>query len=49
VGGRLLFAAVTRLVFRPLLRSRRLDVAAARFELVAMVAPGVQATLSGRV
>jgi hypothetical protein len=73
VGGRLLFAAVTRLVFRPLLRSRRLDVAAARFELVAaqlggiavlryvtrmepiasmpvddlvaMVAPGIQATL----
>ena len=75
-GGRLLFAAVTRLVFRPLLRSRRLDEAAARFELVcaqlggiavlryvtrmepiasmpvddlvAMVAPGLQATISGR-
>ena len=76
VGGRLLFAAVTRLVFRPLLRSRRMDDAAARFELVAaqlggiavlryvtrmepiasmpvddlvaMVAPGIQATLTGR-
>ena len=76
VGGRLLLAAVTRLFFRPLLRSRRLDDAAARFELVAaqlggiavlryvtrmepiasmpvddlvaMVAPGIQATLTGR-
>lgn len=74
VGGRLFVAMLSRLVFTPVLRSRRFDDAATRFELVAaqlggiavlryvtrmepvasmdldslvaMVAPGLQATLT---
>ncbi len=74
VGGRMLVALLSRWVFTPMLRSRRIDNAAVKFELVAaqlggiaviryvtrlepvasmpledlvaMVSPGIQATLS---
>jgi hypothetical protein len=38
VGGRLLVAVLSRVVFAPMLRSRRVD-------LVRLVSPGLQATL----
>jgi len=41
VGGRLLVAVLTRSVLTPLLRSRRVDHAAARFELIAANLGGV--------
>lgn len=41
VGGRLLVALLSRTVFTPLLRSRRVDVAAVRLELVAAQLAGV--------
>ncbi len=41
VGGRLLVAVLSRLVFRPMLRSRRVDEAAAKFELLAAQLGGI--------
>jgi hypothetical protein len=41
VGGRLLVAVLSRAVFNPLLRSRRIDQAAAKFELLAAQLGGI--------
>jgi hypothetical protein len=41
VAGRLLVALLSRTVFTPLLRARRIDAAAAKFELVAAQLAGV--------
>ncbi len=41
VGGRLLVAVLSRLVFHPMLRSRRIDQAAAKFELLAAQLGGI--------
>lgn len=41
VGGRLLVAMLSRTVFSPLLRSRRVDGAAAKFELIAAQLGGI--------
>lgn len=41
VGGRLLVAFLSRLVFGPVLRSRRVDRAAAKFELLAAQLGGI--------
>lgn len=41
VGGRLLVAVLSRLVFTPMLRSRRVDHAAAKFELLAAQLGGI--------
>ena len=41
VGGRLLVAVLSRLVFTPMLRSRRVDLAAAKFELLAAQLGGI--------
>ncbi len=41
VGGRLLVAVLSRMVFTPMLRSRRLDTAAAKLELLAAQLGGI--------
>ena len=41
VGGRLLVAVLSRLVFTPMLRSRRVDQATAKFELIAAQLGGI--------
>ena len=41
VGGRLLVAVLSRLVFTPMLRSRRVDAAAAKVELLAAQLGGI--------
>ena len=41
VGGRLLVAVLSRLVFAPMLRSRRVDLAAAKLELLAAQLGGI--------
>ena len=41
VGGRLLVAVLSRVVFTPMLRSRRLDTAAAKLELMAAQLGGI--------
>lgn len=41
VGGRLLVAFISRMAFRPFVRNKRLDLAAARFELVAAQLGGI--------
>lgn len=41
VGGRLLVAVLSRVVFAPMLRSRRVDLAAAKLELLAAQLGGI--------